>query len=229
MIYVIADIHGEYDLLVKLLEKINFSSGDELYVCGDMIDKGKYSVSTLKLLSSMSNVHCILGNHEYAFLKYYWSLLEECNGNYDAVLAELKDYFPFDGELLDWETIGWLESLPYYIEKDNFICVHAGIPITLGGKLEDLSKVEPEEFVCDRHFKDAKTIPITDKCIFFGHTPTSYIVGTPRIIAYKNARRSDRTDVSRYAKIHLDLGVWLHGTLGCYCASDLTAYYVSND
>ncbi len=40
MLYVCSDIHGEYDLFVKMLQRINFSSMDEMIICGDIIDKG---------------------------------------------------------------------------------------------------------------------------------------------------------------------------------------------
>ena len=47
MRYVISDIHGEYGLLMRLLDKIKFSQSDELYVCGDMVDKGEESKRVL--------------------------------------------------------------------------------------------------------------------------------------------------------------------------------------
>ena len=53
MIYVCSDIHGEYDLFVKLLQKINFSSNDIMVVCGDVIDKGQDSVKLLKLIKDI--------------------------------------------------------------------------------------------------------------------------------------------------------------------------------
>jgi serine/threonine protein phosphatase 1 len=40
MTYVIADIHGCYEQYKALLEKINFSASDTLYVLGDVIDRG---------------------------------------------------------------------------------------------------------------------------------------------------------------------------------------------
>ena len=40
MRYLISDIHGCYDQYRQLLQKINFSSQDELYVLGDAVDRG---------------------------------------------------------------------------------------------------------------------------------------------------------------------------------------------
>ena len=64
MTYLISDIHGEYQLFIKLLEKIKFSPNDTMYVCGDIIDKGSDSVRLAKYISALPNIHCIVGNHE---------------------------------------------------------------------------------------------------------------------------------------------------------------------
>lgn len=44
MKYIISDIHGCFDQYQKLLEKINFSSEDKLYVLGDAADRGPESI-----------------------------------------------------------------------------------------------------------------------------------------------------------------------------------------
>ena len=51
MRYVVSDIHGNYELFVKLLKKINFSKRDTMFVLGDVIDKGKDVQKLLNLLS----------------------------------------------------------------------------------------------------------------------------------------------------------------------------------
>lgn len=69
MRYIISDIHGEYDLFIQLLNSIEFTSEDTLFVCGDIIEKGKHSIKLAKLISKMSNVKCIAGNHGIYFLE----------------------------------------------------------------------------------------------------------------------------------------------------------------
>ena len=46
MTYIVSDIHGEYDLFIKLLEKIKFSNSDTMIICGDVIDKGDFMVKS---------------------------------------------------------------------------------------------------------------------------------------------------------------------------------------
>ena len=101
MTYCISDIHGEYELCMRLLEKIKYSDSDKLIVCGDMIDKGEDSVRLAKLLFGLPNVYCLMGNHEFAFFKFYRSRMHSAIMDYDAILWHLQQYFPKDGSLLD--------------------------------------------------------------------------------------------------------------------------------
>lgn len=228
MKYIISDIHGEYDLFIKLLHKINFSSYDKMFICGDIIDKGQDSVKLLKLIKSTPNFRCIIGNHEYAFLKNYWSIMQDSPDDFDYVLSKLQSYFPHDGKLLDWETVDWLEALPYYIEEDDFICVHAGVLLDEYNRLLPLEQTTREQFVYDRQFKEPDLIPITGKCIFYGHTPTSYIANESKILKYKRENFLTNS-ISDYYKIHLDLGVWIHGKLGCFCVDNCKEFYVDGN
>lgn len=129
MTYFVLDIHGEYDLFLKLLDKIGFSDGDILYVLGDMIDKGKQSVKLVDYIRRKPNIKAIVGNHEFDFLKYYYRLMKSLQDGDDAnaVLSKLQAYFPNGEDRLSWEAMDYLESLPFYIETADFICVHAGV------------------------------------------------------------------------------------------------------
>ena len=86
MRYVVSELHGEYDLYLQLLDKIKFTSGDTMYACGDIIEKGKQSIRLAKYLSKMPGARCILGNHEYDFLKRYWALMQNSPSDFDGLL-----------------------------------------------------------------------------------------------------------------------------------------------
>ena len=227
MKYVISDIHGEYELFRSLLDRINFSSNDSLYICGDIIDKGPQSIQLAKYISKHENIHCIVGNHELAFLKYYYSILETSPEDFDEVLRKLQTYFPEDGYLLDWDLMDWFESLPAYIAEDDFICVHAGIPMDESGYLLPLSQVNIEQLVYDRRFKETNVIHRSPQCVFFGHTQTDCICGESKILGYQRNSIVVPKIIKDYYKIHLDTGAWQSGVLGCFCVDTLESVYVN--
>ena len=229
MIYCVSDIHAEYKLFLRLLEKIKFSDSDKLIVCGDIIDKGQDSVRLLKFISKMTNATCINGNHEYTFLKLYAGLMRESPHDFDYVLKKLQEYFPNDGHLLDWETVDWIEKRPYYIEEEEYICVHAGVPLDGNNRILPLEKATREQLVYDRNFKSPNLEIRGSKCVLFGHTPTSYLLnGESKIIAYRRSGADkDGRKINDYYKIHLDTGTWLDGVLGCFCINNCRVYYVN--
>jgi hypothetical protein len=195
-----------------------------MYICGDIIDKGNDSMKLAKYISSFANMYCIIGNHELAFLKYYHAILQTSPNDFDEVLRQLQTYFPQDGDLLDWNVMDWLEELPPYIEKEGFICVHAGVPMDAGGKLLALPTVSIEQLVHDRRFKEPDVIPKSSKCVFFGHTHTAAVCGENKILTYP--RCVAPCTVEDYYKIHLDTGAWQSGVLGCFCIDTLERVYV---
>lgn len=225
MRYVISDIHGEYALFMRLMDKIKFSGSDTLYVCGDLIDKGGESVRLLKAVKSLPNARCILGNHDYALLRYYWSLMKDSPEDFSAVLKKLEDFIsPRDREPLGWDEMDWLESLPFFIEEDEFICVHAGLPLDGDCRIVPLQSVKPMFLLEDRTFMRPDVIPKDSKCVFFGHTPTRYVRNCDEIIAY--GRSNECRSISDYIKVHLDTGVYLGSVLGCFCVDTCRAHYV---
>ncbi len=225
MVYIASDIHGEYDLFCALLKKIKFSDADQMYICGDIIDKGPHSIKLGKLIFSHNNMHCIMGNHEQSFLNYYHYLMSESPNDFDFVLHKLQEYFP-EKDQLDWDIIDRIDELPYYIETDDFICVHAGIPIEKDKRLADVSKVEEEILINDRYFKNSEAKHISPKCVFFGHTQTDCICGEPKILAYLRENKSAPYMLGDFYKIHLDTGSWSNGILGCFCIDNCKTYYV---
>ena len=111
--YFIADVHAHYNLFVKLLEKINYSSTDKMIILGDIIDKGDNSIKMIKFVRNHSNIQMILGNHEYYFLNEYHNLMKNFNDgeDIDLVLEKLQRYFPNESEKLDWDDIDYLDNL----------------------------------------------------------------------------------------------------------------------
>ncbi|MBQ7613596.1 MAG: serine/threonine protein phosphatase [Butyrivibrio sp.] len=66
--YAISDLHGQYGIFDKLLEKAGFSDADELYMLGDAIDRGPDGIRILEHVMNAPNMHFLLGNHEFMML-----------------------------------------------------------------------------------------------------------------------------------------------------------------
>ena len=70
MIYIMSDIHGQYDRYIEMLKQINFSENDFLYILGDILDRGPKSFEILFDIMNRKNVTLFLGNHEHMMLTY---------------------------------------------------------------------------------------------------------------------------------------------------------------
>ena len=69
MKYVMSDLHGRYDKYTEMLNKIHFTSDDELYILGDICDRGPSSAQIYLDIMKRENVHCVMGNHENMLLE----------------------------------------------------------------------------------------------------------------------------------------------------------------
>ena len=80
-IYVVSDIHGQYDLFLRGLSEINFSDGDYLWCLGDAIDRGLDGIKVLWHIMTEDNMDLLIGNHELMFLNSVEPTGEAiCNG-----------------------------------------------------------------------------------------------------------------------------------------------------
>lgn len=221
MTYFVSDLHGEYELFCTLLDKINFTDSDTMYVCGDILEKGNGSLKLLSHIYSKKNIHCVIGNHDKFFLRFYRKIMEKSPTDFDKVLESLRNYFFEDEGELTWAMVDYLDTLPYYIETDSFICVHAGIPIDENGYLMPLNTVDKDSLISDRRFKDDDVIHKSEKCVFFGHT----VAENAEITLHKRPD-CDGKNIKDYYKIRLDTGSWQNGTLGCFCLEKCECIYV---
>ncbi len=168
--YVMSDIHGEADRFHAMLEKIQFSSDDTLYILGDVVDRGPDGIDLLKEIMGMPNAVMLLGNHEYMMLQYMspdagekdirrWNR----NGNAPTWTAYLR----LDHEEQQ-EIINFLQTRPTHLEVKiggrKFYLVH-GFP---GANVHDE--------VWGRPTMETPN-PIPDCQLIIGHTPVQYLIG----------------------------------------------------
>jgi serine/threonine protein phosphatase 1 len=119
--YVIGDIHGCYDELCELFEKIEKHDGGydyKLIFVGDYVDRGPKSREVVDFVQRMvQRGHvALMGNHEDMLvageLMYAAQTLVSFNGT-------IHQPVPAD-------VLAWMSSLPKYYEDDTIIVAHAG-------------------------------------------------------------------------------------------------------
>lgn len=141
--YVIADLHGRFDLLCSAIDMIEADAGDNggvFIVLGDFVDRGPQSRSIIDLLMAgpqLPNWQWIIlqGNHEAMMLEVLANpnahLMRWWVGNGGG--QTLQSYGYVSGDDLrplrvPMEHLTWLSELPLYYQDDQRIFVHAGVP-----------------------------------------------------------------------------------------------------
>ena len=171
MVYCISDIHGEIDKFHAMLELIQFSETDTLYVLGDVIDRYPGGVDILLEIMQSKNIIMIKGNHEQMMYDDLGPIAE-----YGARQLWLRNgggstrremLYHMRGE--DRRRIlRFVNALPEYldieVEGQKFHFVH-GFP---GNDSETRiwGRIEPDT-----------ENPIPGKTVIVGHTPTSFLTG----------------------------------------------------
>ena len=202
-VYVISDIHGYLNRMFDVLDQAKFNwEKDELYILGDLIDRGPQSAEALiwAVDEAPLNVHFLLGNHEdmaYEALKYI-----QDDMNIDAFMCD--NVWSWNGGLNTLDSLReecgsqwchkaaeWINNLPLYynltINDKKILLVHAGIctgnirlsdDFIENGRNEMIDIPEIGE-VWSQHLLWLRYRWFYDKksypydYIIFGHTPTS--------------------------------------------------------
>tara|TARA_B110000967_G_scaffold190534_1_gene215335 strand:- start:1865 stop:2680 length:816 start_codon:yes stop_codon:yes gene_type:complete len=119
--YVVGDIQGCLNPLLKLLERVNFQpTTDRLIAVGDLVNRGPQSLETLRFCKGLGTAFTsVLGNHDLHLLAISHGIRTATNKD---TLNEILSASDRD-ELLDW-----LQQLPLLLSVGDFTLVHAGIP-----------------------------------------------------------------------------------------------------
>lgn len=167
--YVIPDIHGCLQTFKELLNKINFSKNDLLFLLGDYIDRGKNSSGVIDLILELQstgyNIHALRGNHENDILSLQHDYDKIMFRSYLKRITKSEDLIDENTEIIEKYRI-FFENLPFYFEFDNFILVHAGLNFKNDNPFSDLRTM-----LEIRWFE--KYVPTNfSKIIIHGHNPT---------------------------------------------------------
>lgn len=141
--YAIGDIQGCFDELMNLLHKIKFKTDrDQLWICGDLINRGPKSLESLEFLYSIrKNCFITLGNHDLHFLAVAEKVIEISDSDTFQEILENRNLDIY---------LNWIKELPFYhigkIKNNgktrSYVMTHAGIPPHW--TIEDLKKYSQE-------------------------------------------------------------------------------------
>jgi len=210
----ISDIHGCSKTFIALLDKLEFSFDDELFLLGDYVDRGLDSKGVLDhiihLIDKGYKVIPIKGNHEAMLLSNY--IAEAKKGWYNMADQEFLSSFNIsDLTQLPIAYIHFCENLAYYHLEQEFIAVHAGLNFNTADPLEnkkDLMWIREWYSSIDYDWLD-------NRIIIHGHTPQSRYE-----IEEQFHQLNDKL------VINIDCGAVLskqkHRGLGILCAFDFT-------
>ena len=121
--YAIGDVQGCYGELCDLLEKVRFDSTcDQLWLLGDLINRGPDSLSVVRLVRSLDDsTRAVLGNHDLHFLAIHLGghSLNRSDTFVDLLQCEEVD-----------EIADWFCQQPLLVRDDElgFVMAHAGVP-----------------------------------------------------------------------------------------------------
>ena len=154
-ILVLSDIHGNLEFLKGALEAAAFTPDDILFVVGDILEKGKQSLETLRYLMELCRTHTVYplrGNCDQITLDFtsqprqgwnnemIWRVMHTGwwkNGFFWQLAAGAGVPLSGPGDLSVLrdavekcyaDELGFLRSMPTVIETQNHIFVHGGIP-----------------------------------------------------------------------------------------------------
>lgn len=194
--YIVADVHGFFDILKEALDNAGFDKNNHEHVfvsLGDLLDRGKQPRECLQFVNSLERKILIRGNHE--------DLMEEMlavryprqhdyqNGTYYTVV-DLTGKYDVDDSFTaiknDKDYNDYILSTVDYFETKTAIFVHGWIPCfyweSFNGVRHDWSRNENWRDVKDwepyRWFNGMEAwkngIREKDKTIFCGHWHTSF-------------------------------------------------------
>lgn len=194
--YVISDIHGEYDMFVRLLDKIGLKETDTLYILGDVLDRGPHPIKVMRRLMEMPNVVPMVGNHELMAMACLDFLCREVTEETAAEvefgvtedlscwlmngsMTTIDEFYRLDRRM-QRRIIEYIREFKTYAELtvngEKYLLVHAGLGNFFPGKRMDDYTLD--ELLWER--QDYEVQYFEDQYIVTGHTPTQNILGNPK-------------------------------------------------
>ncbi len=232
--YVMSDLHGCKKEFDAMLDKIGFNEYDELWIVGDICDRGNESIPLLKEIIGYDNMHLIFGNHDVWLARYCQELIDaKRDDNSVDMTDDMLCWLHYNGgyrtsdQFMDlpfpdcYDIKLYLEDKLFYkylkVNGRKFLLVHAGVAATDDAPDIKVSEV-PEQILVWAHI-GLNDNPYNDVTLIVGHTPTfSYGEEWDGKIAH------GKNDTI----FHIDCGCAYGRTLGCLRLDDMQEFYVES-
>lgn len=112
---VIGDIHGCYDELQALLDKVGLTEGDAIVSVGDCVDRGPETPAVLDFFQKTPNAFLIMGNHERKHVRA---------GRHEVKLAQSQKISRIQfGETYP-DALAFMDTSPLYLDLPEALVVH---------------------------------------------------------------------------------------------------------
>lgn len=161
---VVSDIHGHLDLFDQLLDKVDYSSQDNLIVIGDYVEKGTQILDVVHRMQEYAkkkNAYILNGNCEWAvldmvyhsyYLKHYLNRVEY-SIFHEIFIKHHIDYRLYDemtlkilAQLLLKKELAFIESCAIALDTGDYVFVHAGIEDRIDYENSSLSSFLEKRF-----------------------------------------------------------------------------------
>jgi serine/threonine protein phosphatase 1 len=192
-----------------MLDRLAFAQTDQLFVLGDVVDRGPDSKGVIDLIWKMQRegyqVLCLRGNHEQMILN---DLESGGLSHFYSDAAMLRSFEAKNVTEVPAQYIKWIDELPYFLEAEGYLLVHAGIDFSFENPLDNVYDMMWLRYWYDHINRDW----LADRIVLHGHTP----IEKPII--------EDRLDeLSRTPVLNIDNGcVYNTRGQGNLCAFDMT-------
>jgi len=155
-LFVVGDVHGHRDVLVRLLGEAGLVDGRErwtgedavLWLVGDLVDRGPDGIGAIDLVrrleaESGGRVRCLLGNHE-AFLLSVHAVGDDDTGFPGTTFTDVwlaNGGVSRDLHLLTPEHVAWLVSRPAIAREGDWLLLHADTDayLSYGRTIDDVN------------------------------------------------------------------------------------------
>jgi serine/threonine protein phosphatase 1 len=169
--FAISDIHGCLRTFQVLLDEISFSKNDELYLLGDFTDRGPNSKGVLDYILDLRElgytVYALRGNHDQMMLDAHHDDESFRNWLGNGGKETLKSFGVNHVREIPERYIEFLMELPWYLEVDRYILVHAGLDFRFINPFDS-----PDAMLWARKWYDSINYKwLGDRIILHGHTP----------------------------------------------------------